>query len=361
MRSNSVLQLTGDTPGLHQAAAWRDAVAPFWDFSIRKEDVAEFQGHSHVRHLGKAILCRAGASGLQFERDRALVARMGVDHILAHVRLSGQARIEIGGSERDCASGDICLFDLSRPLSARSTDYRALTVVLPRALFGANQSVLDGLHGAVIRGATPFGRMLNDHLRALDTYATGFTDRESAAAAEAVAVLLGAAALGLPEDARGVQAPERAPLLLAIRRFIEAELTAPDLNADTLGARFGVSRSALYRLFVPLGGVSGYIRQRRLSRAYWELAASGGGPFARISEIAYRWQFESAAHFAQAFRAEFGCAPRDVRAQAPAENAPTPDRDGQNPTTQERSAAEERLVRTERWGDFYDWILRLAA
>ncbi|MGH1573616.1 hypothetical protein ACRAWG_26885 [Methylobacterium sp. P31] len=227
MQSNPVLQLRSESPGLQQAAAWRDAVAPFWDFTIRKEDLGEFRGQSHVQHLGNAILCRASASGLRFERERGLVARMGVDHILAHVRLSGRSRIEIGGSERDCAPGDICLFDLSRSLSARSTDYRALTVVLPRALFGAHPGGLDALHGSVIRGTTAFGRMINDHLRSLGTHATGFSAREAAAAAEATAMLLGAAALGLPEDERVAQDPERAPLLLAIRRFIEAELASP--------------------------------------------------------------------------------------------------------------------------------------
>lgn len=342
MRSNSVLQLLGERPGIDQAAAWRDAVAPFWDFAIRKEDLAAFHCQSQVRHLGTAILCRASASGLRFEREPALVARMGVDHILAHVRLTGQSRIAIGGRERDCAPGDICLLDLSRPLSAESTDYQAVTVVLPRALFGAHQAALDGLHGSVIRGATPFGRMVNDHLRALSAHATGFSEREAVAAAQATAALLGAAAFGLPEEDRLAQAPVGTPLLLAIRRFIEAELASADLSAETLGRQFGLSRSALYRLFVPLGGVSGYIRQRRLARAYRDLAADGRS--VRISEVAYRWRFESPAHFAQAFKAAFGCAPRDLRAhQADA------------------AEASGDPARAETWTDFYDWVLKLAA
>lgn len=341
MRSNSVLHLEDERPGLHQAAAWRDAVAPFWNFAIRKEDLAEFRGRSRVQHLGNAILCRASASGLQFTRDRALVARMGVDHVLAHVRLAGRSRVAVGGSEQECGPGDICLLDLARPLSASSTDYQALTVVLPRGLFGAHQGALDALHGQVIRGATPFGRMLNDHLRALGAHAPGFSKREAAAAAQATAMLLGAAVFGLPEEDRSGQAADGTPLLLTLRRFIEAELGSPDLNAETLGRQFGLSRSALYRLFVPLGGVSGYIRQRRLARAYRDLAACDGrGP--RVSEVAYRWGFESPAHFAQAFRAAYGHAPRDVRAQTLAEAAAAPDR-------------------PESWPDFYNWVLRLAA
>lgn len=347
MRSKSVLEMGGDGPGLLQAAAWREAVAPFWEFAIRPEDVADFRGQSQVRHLGNAILCRAGASGLRFERSRALVARMGVDHILAHVRVSGRSRIEIDGSEYDCGPGDICLFDLSRPLAARSTDYRALTLVLPRPLFGAGAVDLDTLHGTVLHGTTPFGKLLADHLRSLSAHADGFSEREARAAAEATATLLGAAVPRLSGGERTDRAPERAPLLLVIRRVIEAELANPGLTAEALCGRFGVSRSTLYRLFAPMGGVAGYIRQRRLDRAYRDLARPGDGRFARISEVAYRWHFENPAHFTQAFRDAFGCAPRDVRAQtraqiqAGAPPAPLPARQG--------------------WADFYDWILRLSA
>jgi len=348
MRPNSVLQLQDERPGLHQATAWRDAVAPFWSFAVRKEDLAEFRGRSQVQHLGNAILCRASASGLQFTRDRALVARMGIDHVLAHVRLAGRSQVAAGGNEQDCDPGDICLLDLSRPLSARSTDYQALTVVLPRGLFSTNQGVLDALHGRVIRGATPFGRMLNDHLRALGAHAPGFSEREAAAAAQATATLLSAAVSGLPAEERPGRAPDGTPILLALRRFIEAELASPDLNAESLGQSFGISRSALYRLFVPLGGVSGYIRQRRLARAYQDLAGDGRG--ARVSEVAYRWGFESPAHFAQAFRAAFGHAPRDVRTRGPARRM--------TPTPAEAAAASDRA---ESWPDFYEWVLRLAA
>ncbi|MCX4196488.1 hypothetical protein OMR07_13645 [Methylobacterium organophilum] len=63
--------------------------------------------------------------------------------------------------------------------------------------------------------------------------------------------------------------------------------------------------------------------------------------------MAYRWRFESPAHFTQAFRAEFGCAPRDVRAQAAAEPA--------------RFPAAEPPAQAETWTDFYQWVLKLAA
>ena len=346
-RSNAVLRLGDELAGPHQALAWREVVSPFWEFDIPKENTSDFRGRSDVVHLGNAILCVASASSLRIERRRSLVARMGVDHILAHVRTSGQARVAIADHEITCAPGDICLFDLSQPLTARSTDYQAITVVLPRRLFGAGPCDLDSLHGAVIRGTTPIGALINDHLRSLSAQAAGFSSHEAIAAAEATAILLGAGARAQSGTDRIIPTKMRAPLLIAIRRFIEGALMAPDLDAEHLCRRFGVSRSALYRLFTPMGGVTGYIRQRRLACAYRDLATGGDVHASRISEVAYRWRFESAASFAQAFRAEYGCAPRDIRAQAL-----TGDRSS-------KSLATNWSPSGETWANFYDWVLRL--
>src|SRR6478752_3394227 len=88
-----------------------------------------------------------------------------------------------------------------------------------------------------------------------------------------------------------------------------------------LCSAFGLSRSALYRLFAPLGGVSDYIRRRRLERA--RLALNGaslerGG----IGKLARRFGFSSDDAFSRAFKARFGVAPREaaqIRVLAPAE------------------------------------------
>nr|WP_291557272.1 helix-turn-helix domain-containing protein [Comamonas sp. SCN 65-56] len=35
-----------------------------------------------------------------------------------------------------------------------------------------------------------------------------------------------------------------------------------------------------------------------------------------VSEIAFAWGFNDAAHFSRAFKNRFGCSPRDMRARA---------------------------------------------
>jgi hypothetical protein len=52
------------------------------------------------------------------------------------------------------------------------------------------------------------------------------------------------------------------PAVERIRRYIAANLTSPELMSDVLCARLQLSRTQLYRLFEPLGGVAGYIQDK---------------------------------------------------------------------------------------------------
>ncbi len=154
---------------------------------------------------------------------------------------------------------------------------------------------------------------MSDHLRSLGANAPHFTADEARAASEATAILVGMAARTAAGADRGGRPAERAPLLLVIRRHIDAEIGSPLLSVSHLCHRFGISRSGLYRLFAPLGGVLEYIRRRRLARAYRDLVEAGPHGI-RVSEIAYRYGYGSPVSFTQAFRAEFGLSPADVRA-----------------------------------------------
>ncbi|WP_157064096.1 cupin domain-containing protein, partial [Methylobacterium tarhaniae] len=245
------LCLEGSTFGPRTISAWREAVAPFWDVEIRKEDTPDFRGQSEVYHLGNAIIGLTAASELRNERSRGLVARMGVDHVAAQLRIDGRATIRSAGHETPMGPGDVALLDLAQPLSLDSTDYRAITVIIPRGLFPEGGAGLAEAHGTVLPGATAFGALVSDHLRSLGANVPHFSPAEARVAAQATAVLLSAAArTAIGEVGRP---PVPAPVFLAVRSAIDAEIASADLTVEHLCRRFGVSRSALYRLFAPMG------------------------------------------------------------------------------------------------------------
>jgi AraC-like DNA-binding protein len=78
---------------------------------------------------------------------------------------------------------------------------------------------------------------------------------------------------------------------------------------------FGLSRAALYRLFEPDGGLAGYIRERRLHRAFSMLVSPARRHWNMI-DFAFECKFGSDATFIRAFRRHFGMTPGEVRSQA---------------------------------------------
>ncbi|GJD35445.1 helix-turn-helix domain-containing protein [Methylobacterium aerolatum] len=339
------LRLEGSTLGPRKISAWREAVAPFWDIEVRREDAPDFRGRSEVYHLGNAILGFTAASELRLERSRGLVARMGVDHVAAQIRLEGHAEVRVAGREAPMGPGDLCLLDLSQPLAVDSSDYRAMTMILPRTVFPESGEALGSAHGAILRGDTPFGTLVKDHMRSLAANVAKLSPAEARAAVESTAILLAMAGRAAGGSGAPAQPADRVPLFLAIRRHIDTETDPAKLGIEYLCHRFGISRSALYRLFAPLGGVAEHIRSRRLGRAYRDLAS--GLPHApRVSEIAYRYGYASPVGFTQAFRAEFGVSPADVRAGARSESA----------LAGRRTASDGS---DGSWGDFYDWVMTL--
>ena len=135
--------------------------------------------------------------------------------------------------------------------------------------------------------------------------------------AEPAAVAAGNAALELLGAVLGsVVAPTRSALReglrAQVRAFIDAHLSEPDLRPTDIAAANAVSVRALYGLFEEeQDSVCAYLRRRRLARAHDELTRPDACP--SVTDVAYRWGFSDAAHFARAFSAQYGYSPREAR------------------------------------------------
>jgi AraC-like DNA-binding protein len=157
---------------------------------------------------------------------------------------------------------------------------------------------LRGLPRALmVPEASGFGRLIANFVVAASDLAG--TDAECAVDA----------ALALCEQATGLGDPSCEP---DVRRsaidYIEAHLLDPALGVDRLVQALGSSRAAIYRSFPSAGGISAFIRARRLERAREALARrTGSRP--TVAEIARAHGFASESHFSRAFREAFGQAP----------------------------------------------------
>ncbi len=100
-----------------------------------------------------------------------------------------------------------------------------------------------------------------------------------------------------------------------IVRYIEDNLRDPQLSQASIAAGLRLSPRYLRTVFSISGEkMSAYILRRRLEECARQMRNPAWNGHT-LTEIAFSWGFNSAAHFTHSFRDQFGIAPRDYRRQ----------------------------------------------
>jgi len=105
----------------------------------------------------------------------------------------------------------------------------------------------------------------------------------------------------------------RSSSLNSVKTFIEQNLRNTDLDTGLITRHAGLSARYINSLFEDEGtSLMRYVWKRRLENCRKDMQnpAYAGQ---RLSDIAFRWGFNDAAHFSRNFKQQFGCAPRDIR------------------------------------------------
>lgn len=310
---------SAQTAGEGRFAAWQEVIGVVFDVApLTREGLEGFEASVHASHLGQLLLVEHSFGAQQFSRRAARIARDGLDHYLVQCyhrggfigQCDGEQDIQVG-------AGDIAVFALDRTQHTLAQASRGVSLIVPRTLVDdAFGHATPDLHGRVLGAGNPLGGLLGDHVASLQRHLPAVTQADTPALAQATAHML-AACLRPDKNTWGqAQQALQGVTLERIQQHIARQLRAPNsaaLAPQALADAFGISRSQLYRLFEPLGGVAHYVQRRRLLKAFHDLTHPLKRRL-RIAEIAARLGFVSEAHFSRAFRAAFGITPSDARA-----------------------------------------------
>lgn len=310
-----VVVATADLPPERQFDAWRSLSVPYLDgVKVHERAAPGFPATGTAFGFGPFMFYGATLPAYDYGRTVARIRRDSLDHWIIAICRRGLHRQSSGGVDVEFRPGIPYVLSMARPFEA----VRQGEQIEWLSLFVARDAVPDlepALSAALYRPIeTPFGRMLADYLGMLEREAAALTAADLPRLVETTRSLLGAAVRSAsgPDDLPGAAIE---PLQLArVRRIIRENLGAAMLGPTRLCALAGISRSALYRLFEPLGGVASAIQQERLALARRLLS----DPEERrgIAQIAEAAGFFDPSTFSRAFRREFGIAPRDLRAEA---------------------------------------------
>ena len=275
-----------------------------------REETARFSASIESLHMGTMLVSAMQTREFVYERSRRRIARDFIDHLMIRVDL-----------DRPPAEGgrtlSVVIIDLGQVSARNITPEHNVSVVLPRRIFGSHADALARLHQTPqFHGGALF---LGDHLVSIMRHGRdlhgSMPEGIAALTPSLIATCLVPSAGNLSKEAQG---DLDLALLSRARQTIDERLASPQLTPDLLARELGVSRSTLYRIFEPAGGVARVIREARMKAAARAIADLESG--VRIGDIAHRFCFSSDAQFTRSFKAHHGYTPSEYRAAVMADH-----------------------------------------
>jgi AraC-like DNA-binding protein len=305
---------TSDLPPDERFDAWREHLRAVADLAPTENGRRDGTVEMATWDLGTFALCQERNPGAFFQRTPKRVRSTAVDHWYLFLLKSGTnhtasdskpsaARVSHG------TAGELGFYSLADACHGEMFDIDTLMLFIPRDLFPARPDLLDRANNTIL--ASPLGALLADYLLALERRLPFLTSAEVPAVAAATKSMIEACLAPSRTKTEEAKAGLIATCKERARRAVQARLRDPALTPGDLALAIGISRSALYRMFEPLGGVAHYIRKCRLVAAHDALCDPADTR--RIYQIANGVGFASQQEFSRAFRGYFGYSPSEVR------------------------------------------------
>ena len=293
---------------------WRDAMSQLYLPTLDAAADEPFRAEVNGFLLGAGTLGRCASVQQAFSRSRTQIGRDGVDNYMIQIFLKGRCHARTARGDVILDAGDICIFDNAEPLDTVNEEFDLMALAVPRDRLAPLLREPDGLHYRRVRRDTPLARLFRTHV--LDVYrmAPAIRAEDGPQVFSALVHFLAAVINNGRELSDEQTSLLQQSVLQEVRRHIDANLESESLTVEDIAARFGISRTRLYRHFEPYGGVAAFVRQRRLAAAYHKLTDPHALPF-NNNAIAASVGFQSESAFIRAFRRRYGMTPGEARRQ----------------------------------------------
>lgn len=301
---------THELPVECQFDAWHKSFSSMLEFVEPDDRSAGFVGKQTTWDLHRLAFSRIKTAALGFTSVGSHARREPIDHWTMTLMLRGSLNTIAPTGTFKGGAGVVNIHALGRWFEGRVTRSEMLILFVPRDFCCDVAHSLNATEFSTIN--TGMGRLLSDYFIGL---AKRLPTVDAANLPELVAAtraMILACVLPSSDHIEEAQEPIKRVLIERARNLVKEQLLDPSFNIEVLRRELGISRTGLYRLFEPFGGVMHYIQHRRLLDAHSALADPNDNR--RIVEIAEQRCFSDGAEFSRAFKREFGYTPSEVRA-----------------------------------------------
>jgi AraC-like DNA-binding protein len=282
---------TLDLPERSQFDAWRTLMSVSVELT-RLEGEPGFPAELAAWEFGGLVLAEMRMPRRGFHRAWRHLKQPLADHWSLVLVLDGQ-------SATGAPARSLSFRSLARPFASRGDEAHLLTLFLPRDRFADVAARFDYAPADIPDEA--LGALLADFMICLSRRLPELSDADVPAVVEATCATVTACLAPSAEHLSLAARPLALTIVERARQEIQRHIEAQGFGAIELCRALGVSRSRLYRLFEPFGGVATYIRRQRLLSAH--AALSDPCEVRQIREIGDAVGFVDASSFSRAFHA----------------------------------------------------------
>jgi AraC-like DNA-binding protein len=309
-RRGSVVFCTRGVEPAGRFDTWRSQFGGVNEVSARPSQQADFIARSEFWKLGPMVLGVTSNPARRIVRTAAHCARDDIDHWVLRVARSGVGLMRTGERCELSRPGEVQIGTLGAPYVEDRTAGEWVGLFVPRDAYPEIDVALRAQGPRVATGAT--ASLLASFVLSLVDRMPDAGSGDIAPMAEAARGMIVACLLG-DVAPRAMREGDRARLeRLRVEALIRAQIASPALSAERICALAGLSRSSLYRLFDPRGGVTAYVQRLRLDLVRCDLRDPALA-HASISRIAAERGFRCVASFTRAYGAAFGETPGETR------------------------------------------------
>lgn len=275
-----------------------------------------FRGTIEANQLATLGLSRVTASPQHVRRTPAKIAHTTEDYFIVSIQTKGCGRIVQDGRIAELSPGDFALYDSTRPYELIFDEpFQQHVLQLPGAVLRGRLRHTETLTARKVCGDRGAGHLMIGMINTLAADIDTLEASSVAAIAESVENILVAGLCSLPGAADPAVPQLTAYHRDQIKAYVLRHLRDPQLSVNAIAAHLRLSPSTIYRAFSgePIS-LNAWIWNQRLDGAKRDIcdpAVAGR----TITEIAFGWGFNDAAHFSRMFRARFGCSARELRAE----------------------------------------------
>jgi len=269
--------------------------------------------------LATLQLSKVTASPQVVRRTAARIAGASEDFFLVSIQTEGAGLVVQDGRTARLQPGDFALYDSTRPYELRfAGSFQQYVLRLPGPTLRTALRDTQALTASTVSGQRGAGHLMIGMIQTLAANIDTLASASAAAVAESVTQILIAGLSGLPAARTQPVSQLTAYHRSQIKACVRARLRDPALSVAGIAQQMRVSPSTLHRSWVGEAcSIAEWIWAQRLDAARRDLCDPGMAARG-VSEIAFSWGFNDAAHFSRAFRARFACSARELRASVSA-------------------------------------------